>query len=791
MTPPEVADGVVEAMDNGGVFVFGDGMTHARTLASIASSIVALSLSSACGTGAGAVSTDGGAGDARVVVMDAMDGRAGDARADHEAEVRDAGMDRSARDVGADTNQPPPAPDAAHDAHSMSLDGGVRDTGTDVGVSDSGTGRCTTASDCASKGPCVTVTCDVASGMCVDTNVPDGTPTPMFTQVTGDCVIHECENGADSAQPDPIDLPAAVNDCGDPSCAGGVPSQSYAQHVAGSPCSTYMGNHAGFCDGMGACDQCRTDGECVGATTDCQHPSCSTGACTTTNVAAGTATMTDPPQIAADCQTIECDGMGGTKTVPDEADVPFTGTVCLTGVCTNGTPSKTINVGLMCAGTAANPELCDAKGACGCQSNADCVLPQTCSGGGTTLVCGCTPLTCARETPPATCGTVSDGCGGQLPCNDGVKDGSETDVDCGGGTTMTSSCTNLCAQGKQCNASSDCANGLTCADGVCCNTACGSSCEACTAAKKGQGADGVCGAVLAGRPDPKGQCTSQPASTCGDEGGQCNGAGGCAVWASGTVCQAASCAGPTAIAADTCVAGACTAPVPASINCAPYECVAGTCTKTCNVDTDCASAVTDYCNAHVCTARLTNGSACNAAVEASQCLSNNCVDGFCCNSACTSQCQACSNALTGNANGVCTTVVAGVPDPSHTCAVATPSTCGTNGLCAANGACQDYSPATACGPTGPSCTGGVATMPGSCSGNGSCNDTVSCSPYVCGATTCLTACGAQITGDASCVPGDYCDGVGPGVCRPKESHGVACTFGDQCTSGVCTAGFCN
>jgi len=136
-------------------------------------------------------------------------------------------------------------------------------------------------------------------------------------------------------------------------------------------------------------------------------------------------------------------------------------------------------------------------------------------------------------------------------------------------------------------------------------------------------------------------------------------------------------------------------------------------------------------------------------------------------------------------------VVAGVPDPSHTCAVATPSTCGTNGLCAANGACQDYSPATACGPTGPSCTGGVATMPGSCSGNGSCNDTVSCSPYVCGATTCLTACGAQITGDASCVPGDYCDGVGPGVCRPKESHGVACTFGDQCTSGVCTAGFCN
>jgi hypothetical protein len=51
-------------------------------------------------------------------------------------------------------------------------------------------------------------------------------------------------------------------------------------------------------------------------------------------------------------------------------------------------------------------------------------------------------------------------------CNDGLKDGAETDVDCGGGTCAT------CAAGKGCVASADCQSGV-CANGVCQASFCG------------------------------------------------------------------------------------------------------------------------------------------------------------------------------------------------------------------------------------------------------------------------------------------------------------------------------
>jgi hypothetical protein len=43
-----------------------------------------------------------------------------------------------------------------------------------------------------------------------------------------------------------------------------------------------------------------------------------------------------------------------------------------------------------------------------------CTLPQTCGGGGTPNVCGCTKTTCAAQN--AECGMVADGCGGMLTC---------------------------------------------------------------------------------------------------------------------------------------------------------------------------------------------------------------------------------------------------------------------------------------------------------------------------------------------------------------------------------------
>jgi hypothetical protein len=86
-------------------------------------------------------------------------------------------------------------------------------------------------------------------------------------------------------------------------------------------------------------------------------------------------------------------------------------------------------------------------------------------------------------------------------------------------------------------------------------------------------------------------------------------------------------------------------------------------------DNECAT----ECNgAGACEAA--NGTACTLA---SQCQSAFCVDGYCCNSACSTTCVACSNAKSGGANGTCTNIPNN-SDPDNECAAA----------CNGSGACQ-------------------------------------------------------------------------------------------------------
>lgn len=56
-----------------------------------------------------------------------------------------------------------------------------------------------------------------------------------------------------------------------------------------------------------------------------------------------------------------------------------------------------------------------------------CQAPETCGGGGDANQCGCTPTTC--EEADAECGSISDGCGHTIPCEDECTE-PET---CGGG----------------------------------------------------------------------------------------------------------------------------------------------------------------------------------------------------------------------------------------------------------------------------------------------------------------------------------------------------------------------
>jgi len=77
-------------------------------------------------------------------------------------------------------------------------------------------------------------------------------------------------------------------------------------------------------------------------------------------------------------------------------------------------------------------------------------------------------------TPTPGCGTVGQSCAGnfqccsnvcmfgqcQPSCTDGIKNGTETDIDCGGGTCPT------CATGKMCATGADCTSGI-CSGGQC------------------------------------------------------------------------------------------------------------------------------------------------------------------------------------------------------------------------------------------------------------------------------------------------------------------------------------
>jgi hypothetical protein len=171
-----------------------------------------------------------------------------------------------------------------------------------------------------------------------------------------------------------------------------------------------------------------------------------------------------------------------------------------------------------------------------------------------------------------------------------------------------------------------------------------------------------------------------------------------------------------------------------------------------------------------------NGTTCGAAGE---CASFFCVDGVCCDKACNGQCEACDGAV----KGTCAPVT-GAPHGSRTACSGTGvgTTCGIecNGSDATK--CNYPTSTTSCGSA--SCSGTTELHPGHCDGAGACADTPSsCSPYVCGATSCKTTCATK----ADCDTGFYCNA---GACVPGLAAGAACTSADSCGTAGCVDGVC-
>jgi hypothetical protein len=176
------------------------------------------------------------------------------------------------------------------------------------------------------------------------------------------------------------------------------------------------------------------------------------------------------------------------------------------------------------------------------------------------------------------------------------------------------------------------------------------------------------------------------------------------------------------------------------------------------------------------------GSQCSAGTA---CASKFCVDGVCCNNAC-SGCNACSQTFTGQPNGSCAPVTVGL-DPHEACADETGTNqCGNDGACDGFGACHKVATNHQCASA--SCIGGLFTAVSNCNGKGACT---SVTPQNCGAFQCSVTdgCKTTCTSQADCGSQGYCN-TSTGSCLPKVSTGGACTPSTGCVSGYCVDGVC-
>ncbi len=227
-------------------------------------------------------------------------------------------------------------------------------------------------------------------------------------------------------------------DDGDPCTIEGCEGQANAHViVAGRPCGV---NDALTCNVQGQCAGCTSPDQC-GLSSDCAPWACNSAVCSLTFSPSGTPRLA---QIPGDCKEMQCDGSGGEMTVNNDGDVPAT--ACQMTSCVGGNVMSMPSAqGTACS--VGNGKSCDGEGNCvECNTDADC--------GPSGLFCD----------------TISNTC---FSCMDGVRNGDESDLDCGGERCVP------CLQGQQCNTLKDCTGALVCADGICCSSQCSGPCLAC------------------------------------------------------------------------------------------------------------------------------------------------------------------------------------------------------------------------------------------------------------------------------------------------------------------------
>ena len=300
----------------------------------------------------------------------------------------------------------------------------------------------------------------------------------------------------------------------------------------GVACTAKGDCNSGFCvDGVCCMTSC--DGPCMTCAKGAE------GVCMFADAASNPRGMCSDSGASKCGQTGQCDGAGACAIYP-------AGTSCMDSTC---------NVHMLLLASR-------------CDGNGTCTPGQSQS---------CSPYLCSSSDAKCLAACASDtDCENDHPC---VK----TD----GGAT------GLCgkkALGTACGDPSEC-DSTFCEQGVCCSTTCAGGCKSCAL----KGNEGACTPVPAGVPSVPVDtgstaiaCTATDPSTCGIDG-TCDGAGGCRLYPTGTVCSPSTCASAMLRNSGTCD-GKNHCQVSTAVTCGGYICAtASTCKTMCAADTDCAS----------------------------------------------------------------------------------------------------------------------------------------------------------------------------------------------------------
>lgn len=375
-----------------------------------------------------------------------------------------------------------------------------------VGCADAG-GCCASASDCPSGQVC-------ANGACVAACFSEDVSACEVPLCPGPaCPAARCTDGVQDGR-EPADCgegcPALCSDASaclvDGDCASG---RCVAARCAAATCSDGVQNQgeAGV-DCGGPCEGCER-GPCGGEASGSRcggDPRCP-------RCGDGA-----PCQSGADCESGVCDAG-----------------VCVS--CSDGARNGT-ETGVDCGGGAPGCAPC-ADGAA-CAADADCA-GERCVGGlctsarcddgiqngtETGVDCGGSRADCPRCSLGSACASDADcesqRCAGQvcISCADGARNGSESDVDCGGSDPACA----RCEPGDRCQLDSDCESGA-CQDGTCCGGTLG-DCTRCAerlspAVDCGAPAEGVdalgvvnCGAFLSCLAENPARCATRNAPGC-------------------------------------------------------------------------------------------------------------------------------------------------------------------------------------------------------------------------------------------------------------------------------------